>query len=195
MNLCGLTELIRKIQELEPERRIILFGSSSLLASFPDLEPASIGVELTIDADVFLDPDSAPARNALQVELGEGGAYHSKKGFFCDFVDARADQWFPPGWKERCVRFPKVDCAYAMHPVDAAAAKLVATAHARVDRRLGRRPIDRGSKDTRTVLALIRAGCLTLETVISRSRTIDLEPAYLAELAAVEGEIRRLIEE
>ena len=61
MDFASLTALVVAIKRIEPNRRIVLFGSSSLLASFPNQPPASIGVEVTIDADVFLDPDSEEA--------------------------------------------------------------------------------------------------------------------------------------
>ncbi len=189
MNFASLTALVRAIKQIEPERQIVLFGSSSLLASFPSLSPDSIGVEVTIDADVFLDPDCPEARAALKSRMGQGRAYHVENGFYCDFVDASADQWFPPGWKQRLVNFPGLNGVSAMHSVDAASAKLVATAQSRVDKRMGRRPHDRGSKDMDTVVALVRSGCMRLEDVTVRSRMIDMEPAYLAELAKVEMEV------
>ncbi|MEQ1934130.1 MAG: hypothetical protein ABL962_09655 [Fimbriimonadaceae bacterium] len=189
MDFPSLRALVGAIKRIEPNRRIVLFGSSSLLASFPNLPPASIGVEVTLDADVFLDPDSAEARAALKREMGQGGAYHIENGFYCDFIDARADQWFPPGWKHRLISFPECDGVFAIQPLDAASAKLVATAQSRVDKRLGRRPHDRGTKDIDTVVALIRSGMLGLGDIIERSRLIDMEPAYLAELAKVEAEV------
>jgi hypothetical protein len=189
MNLPALEALVRHIRNLVPEREIIIFGSSSLLASFPEQPANAIGVEITLDADVFLNPDSAEARDFLRLQMGQGGPYHIANGFYCDFIDANADQWFPPGWRSRWIAFPNIESVFAMNPVDAASTKLVATAQSRVDRRLGRRPADRGSKDIDTVTALLRSGCLRLEEVIARSRTIDLEPAYLAELAQVESEV------
>lgn len=195
MDFASLSALVGAIKQIEPNRRIVLFGSSSLLASFPSQPPAAIGVEVTIDADVFLDPDSAEARAALKREMGQGGAYHIENGFYCDFIDASADRWFPPDWKQRVVGFPGQDGVVAMHPLDAASAKLVATAQSRVDKRMGRRPHHRGSKDIDTVAALIRSGQMELAEVMDRCRTIDMEPAYLAELASVEAEVVRRIGE
>ena len=125
--------------------------------------------------------------------MGQGGAYHIENGFYCDFMDARADQWFPPDWKRRVVGFPGQAGVVAMHPVDAASSKLVATAPSRVDKRMGRRPHHRGSKDINTVVALVRSGQMELDEVMDRCRTIDMESAYVAELTSVEAEVARRI--
>jgi len=195
MNLPVLSEMIGAIRQIEPSRRIVLFGSSSILASFPKETPETLGVEVTIDADVFLDPDDEQAREALLRIMGKGREYHLENGFYCDFVDARADEWFPPGWKQRVVPFQGHANVYAMHPVDSSAAKLVATAHSRVDKRMGRRLHDRGSKDIDTVVALVSSGHVDWQEVTNRNREISLESAYLAELAKVETEVVKCIEQ
>jgi len=195
MNLPVLSEMIGAIRQIEPSRRIVLFGSSSILASFPKETPETLGVEVTIDADVFLDPDDEQAREALLRIMGKGREYHLENGFYCDFVDARADEWFPPGWKQRVVPFQGHANVYSMHPVDSSAAKLVATAHSRVDKRMGRRLHDRGSKDIDTVVALVSSGHVDWQEVTNRNREISLESAYLAELAKVETEVVKCIEQ
>lgn len=103
MNLETLRQIIASIREIEPDRRLVIFGSSSVLASFPNESPESLGIEITIDADVFLDPDDQAARESLLNIMGEGRAYHQENGFYCDFIDARADYGFPLGWKSRLV--------------------------------------------------------------------------------------------
>lgn len=195
MNLPVLSEMIGAIRQIEPSRRIVLFGSSSILASFPNETPETLGVEVTIDADVFLDPDDEQAREALLRIMGKGREYHLENGFYCDFVDARADEWFPLGWKQRVVPFQGHANVYAMHPVDSSAAKLVATAHSRVDKRMGRRLHDRGSKDIDTVVALVSFGHVDLSPIIARMDKIELPPAYLAELGSVVAEVRRQVGE
>ncbi len=189
MTLSALTNLIATVRQLEPTREIVIFGSSSFLANFPNASPASIGVEVTIDADFFIEPDDEMARTRLLDVMGRGHSYHNENGFYCDFVDARKDEWFPPGWKQRLVAFPGHAGVFAMHPVDATATKLVATAHARVDKRMGRRPHDRGSKDIDTVVALVRSRYVDWSQVKARMNEIDLPPAYLAALDTVEKEV------
>ena len=62
MNFSTLNQIIVAIREIEPSRGLLLFGSSSLLASFPNQTPETLGVEVTIDADLFLDPDDEAKR-------------------------------------------------------------------------------------------------------------------------------------
>jgi len=64
MELQALIHLISAVQERAEGRRILLFGSSSLLASFPEADPIGIGVAVTIDADFFIEPDDFAAAPA-----------------------------------------------------------------------------------------------------------------------------------
>ncbi len=193
MNLESLGSILRAIRVIEPSRRIILFGASSLLASFPSDSPESLGVEITIDADVFLDPDDAELRRSLTRVMGQSRQYHIDHGFYCDFVDARADGWFPLGWKQRIIPFPGIENVFAMQATDVAAAKLVASAHSRVDFRMGRRTHDRGSKDIETVAALLTSGRLAEDDIIQRIKSIELEPAYVAEIGQVLVQLRQML--
>lgn len=52
--------------------------------------------------------------------MGQGCEYHVESGFYGDFIDSRADEWFPSGWKQRLVPFSGHDNVFAMHPIDAA---------------------------------------------------------------------------
>ena len=193
MNLESLGAIIRAIRDIEPSRRIIVFGSSSFLASFPNDSPSSLGVEVTIDADIFLDPDDEDVRTTLLRKLGQGRQYHLENGFYCDFVDARADGWFPRGWKRRLIPFNGFHQVFAMRASDVAAAKLAATAHSRVDVRMARREHDRGMKDIETVVALLSAGHLNDFEITESIRSIEMEPAYISELAVIFEDVQRLV--
>lgn len=195
MNLDSLVAIIHAIRDIEPTRRIILFGSSSLLASFPNDSPTSLGVEITIDADVFLDPDDEDVRKSLHRLMGQGRQYHQVNGFYCDFIDARADGWFPRGWKQRLITLEGLHNVFAMRANDVAATKLAATAHSRVDVRMARRMHDRGMKDIETVVALLRAGHLTELEITESIRCIDMAPAYISELAVIFEDVQRLVRE
>ncbi len=80
MEFPALKLLLDEVTRQVTDRRILLFGSSSLLASYPEEEPDRIGVETTIDADFFLDPDDKPTRDALYAELGEDNAHQTVHG-------------------------------------------------------------------------------------------------------------------
>jgi hypothetical protein len=53
MDFGALNDLIGNIRSITGSRRLILFGSSSLFASFHAEPPERIGVETTLDADFF----------------------------------------------------------------------------------------------------------------------------------------------
>jgi len=192
MDLKSLKSLLQEVTRQVTGRRILLFGSSSLLASYPEEAPARIGVEATIDADFFLDPDDEASRTALLAELGKEQSYHTTHGFYGDFVDLRMADGFPEGWRERLVPMPGFDNVFALHPMDMAVSKVIATASSRIDKRFGRRAADRGMKDINTLVALIRAGCLDGGKLASEVNRLDLQPAMIVECASVLATVRAL---
>lgn len=186
MDLKSLKSLLQEVTLRVTGRRILLFGSSSLLASYPDADPGRIGVETTIDADFFLDPDDESLRSALLAELGKEQGYHNTHGYYGDFVDLRMAEGFPLGWRERLVPMPGFDNVFALHPMDMAVSKVIATASSRIDKRFGRRAADRGMKDINTLVALIRVGCLDGDELAREvNRLDDLQPAMIVECNSV----------
>jgi hypothetical protein len=71
MEFQALTQLVSAVCATAKGRRVILFGSSSLFASFPDADPVLIGAAVTIDADFFIEPDDFDVRQTLVADLGE----------------------------------------------------------------------------------------------------------------------------
>ena len=124
MQFSTLKSLIAEVRKLVPERRIFLFGASSFLASFPTDSPAAIGVEMTLDAGFFLEPDDEQICDQLVAVLGRNRAYHNTTGHYCDFVDLRMAEGFPTGWRERLVPVPGAENVFAIHPMDAAVNKV-----------------------------------------------------------------------
>ncbi len=193
MDFGSLNHLIRNVGSHSGERRMILFGSSSLFASFANEPPETIGVETTLDADFFLDPDDGACREALIAEFGREHTYHLTHGFYADFVDLRLADAFPKGWRERLVPMPGFAHVVALHPMDMAVSKVNATARSRVDRRMGRRESDRGLKDINTLVTLIRAGHLDAVELSGQVFQLEQEPAYIAECSLVMKEILALV--
>ena len=52
MYFSTLNQMIVAIREIEPSRGLLLFGSSSLLASFPNQTPETLGVLAELDVVV-----------------------------------------------------------------------------------------------------------------------------------------------
>ena len=194
MDLGALNHLIGEVRKVVPERRILLFGSSSLLASFPAESPTAIGVELTLDADLFLDPDDEVFRSRLAEQLGRNRDYHQATGHFGDFVDLRLSESFPEGWRDRLVPMPGFDAVFALHPVDMAVTKVAATARSRLWRRLGKSSSDRGMKDIHTIVALLKTNRIDRDALVSRLNGMDYEPALIVECSRVTDEILALVD-
>jgi hypothetical protein len=192
MEYPALTHLIQSVCESAKGHRILLFGSSSLLASFPNANPELIGVAVTIDADFFIDPDDAAIRQRLDEQLGEDNDYHQAHGYYGDFVDLRLAEAFPEGWRDRLVPMPGFADVFALCPMDMAVSKVNATARSRIDRRFGRREADRGLKDINTLVALIIAGLLDFAELARQVHLLDHPPALIVESAKVLDEVRHL---
>ncbi len=193
MEFEALKNLVAAVCEKTPGKRVILFGWSSLFASFPEADPINIGAAVTIDADFFIEPDDCAMRIQLVAELGEDKSYHITHGFYADFVDLRLAEAFPKGWRERLVAMPGFANVSALHPLDMAVSKVNATARSRVDQRMGRREADRGLKDINTLVTLIRAGLLDACELSEQVFRLDQAPAYIAECSLVMKEISALV--
>jgi hypothetical protein len=189
VDLGALERLIAAVRGLRPSGRVVVFGSSSLLVSFPSESPAKLGVEVTLDVDLFLDPDDEVFRKQLTDVLGEGHEYHRATGYYGDFVDLRLADSFPSGWRDRLVPMPGFEDVFALDPVDIAVSKVAATARSRWALRLGRGGSDRGLKDINTIAGLIQTGRIERSILASRLATMDYEEALMVECGWVMEEI------
>ncbi len=189
MDLSSLKAIIHEVRSRTSGRTVLLFGSSSLLASFPNDPPPDIGVEMTLDADFFIDPDDLTCRSDLHAYMGINEAYHSKYGYYADFVDLRMADAFPEGWRDRLVAMEGFDDVFALDPVDMSVTKVAATARNRLSLRMSRGGKDRGLKDIRTIVALLKAGKIEWAALQERLRAMDWEPALVVEAGRVMAEI------
>ena len=188
-----MTHLLRSVRESVQDRKIIIFGSSSLFASFPDVDPELLGTAVTLDADFFIDPDDQTLREKLEANFGENHAFHNATGHYGDFVDLRLSESFPEGWRERLVPMQGFDNVFALEPVDMAVTKIAATARSRLWRRLGRGGVERGMKDINTIVALLKGGRMSLDTLKKRLDGMDYEPSLIVECSQVMHEIEALV--
>ena len=125
MNLVSLQHLARSVRALAEDRQLIVLGSASLLASFPELGDGTEPLAATYDADLCPQPfDEATAR-MIHESLGEAGAFHLEHGYHVDVLRDTIFETLPPGWKERLVPVPECDGAFALEPHDLAAVKLL----------------------------------------------------------------------
>lgn len=125
MNLAALQHLLRAAQALAEDRRILVLGSASLLASFPDLGLPEGPLAATYDADLCPDPFDELTGKMLDEALGENRAYYQRHGYHADILRDSIFETLPQGWRERLVPVPGIESARALDPHDLAAVKLL----------------------------------------------------------------------
>lgn len=125
MNLASLQHLVRSVRTLAEDREVIVLGSASLLASFPELGDASEPLTATYDADLCPQPFDETTALMIHESLGESGAFHLRHGYHADVLRDSIFETLPPGWRERLVPVPGCDGAASLEPHDLAATKLL----------------------------------------------------------------------
>lgn len=125
MNLGSLQHLMRSVRTLATDCQVIVLGSASLLASFPELGEGSEPLAVTYDADLCPQPFDETTALMIHESLGESGAFHLRHGYHADVLRDSIFETLPPGWRERLVPVPGCDGAMALEPHDLAATKLL----------------------------------------------------------------------
>lgn len=98
MTRTELEHLIRAAADIANDDAIIIVGSQSLLAQFPDAPPE---LRVSVEADVF--PRHHPERaDLIDGSIGEGSPFHATYGYYAQGVDASTSV-LPRGWEERLV--------------------------------------------------------------------------------------------
>lgn len=157
MNLAALQHLIRSAHALAEEVPLLVLGSASLLAPFPELGDPQGPLASTYDADLCPDPFDELTAVMLDEALGENRAYFRIHGYHADILRDSILDTLPTGWRERLVPVPETQAAHALDPHDLAAVKLL----------VGR------PKDLALIRELHSAGQLKSEIVRER---VDLLP-------------------
>ena len=125
MNLAALQHLIRSAHALAEEVPLLVLGSASLLASFPELGDPQGPLASTYDADLCPDPFDELTAIMLDEALGENRAYFRIHGYHADILHDSILETLPTGWRERLVPVPETEAARALEPHDLAAVKLL----------------------------------------------------------------------
>lgn len=130
-------------------RQITVLGSSSLLAASPDLGEKGKPLELSLDADLLVDPCNTGQAGILHEAIGEGSLFHREYGVYADFMRPDIAETFPDGWQNRCIFLDGDRSVRCLHPIDLAIVKL----------KLGR------EKDIDLLKALLKTGILSISTL------------------------------
>lgn len=125
MNLAALQHLIRAASALAGDRRFLVLGSASLLASFPELGEEDSPLATTYDADLCPEPFDELTGIMLDEALGENRAYFRRHGYHADILRDSVLETLPAGWRSRLVPIPDCPTALALDSSDLAAVKLL----------------------------------------------------------------------
>lgn len=126
MRLQSLSHVVNIAAAIAPGRRIVVLGSSSLLASFPHLGEAAGLVEPSRDADLLIEGVDAELAGVVRESIGEGSLFEAKEGYFADTLRPPIAETLPRGWEERLVALPGCAAAFCLDPHDLAAVKMQA---------------------------------------------------------------------
>ena len=116
MNRNELEHIIRAAGEIAQVKKIIILGSQSILAQFPDLSEhvSELGqtdvtaktqdraiLMRSIEADIMI-PDSEEKTELVEAVMGELSMFHNTFGYYAQGVDLTTSN-LPEGWENRLV--------------------------------------------------------------------------------------------
>lgn len=125
MRLQSLRHLLEVVQAVARPQRILVLGSGSLLASYPELGEKGQPLELTTDSDFILDPANAAIAESLQLAVGRDSAFMLEFGYYADIMRPQMVETLPFGWQSRLVAMAGYPNVFALNPYDLALVKLV----------------------------------------------------------------------
>jgi hypothetical protein len=117
--------LLDSVGALARPRRIVVLGSSSLLPHFPELgEPGQL-LEVSLDADLLLDPVNEAVADMLKDAVGEESGFQQQHGYYADILRPAVAETLPAGWESRLHPVRGYDAVFALDPYDLALVKLM----------------------------------------------------------------------
>jgi len=99
MNRSQLEHIIRAAGSIADDKDIIVLGSTSILAHFPDFPESLL---FSVEADVF--PKNKPQlSDVIDGSIGELSPFHKTFGYYAHGVSAETANNLPQGWDKRLV--------------------------------------------------------------------------------------------
>ena len=124
MRLDSLIHITKAVTAMLEGERLIVFGSASLLASFPELgEMVGSPLLTTYDADIIPYPFEEEVGMLLDEAFGEDRKFHQRYGYHADIVRPKVTETFPVEWENRLVPLAGLESVFCLDPYDMAAAK------------------------------------------------------------------------
>ena len=162
MRLESLKHIARSVQAMMEAERIIVFGSASLLVSFPELaELPESPLQTTYDADLIPYPFEEEIGRMLDEAFGEDRGFHQKYGYHADIVRPKVTETFPAQWESRLLPIDGLNKVYVIDPHDMAAVKCLVARE----------------KDRRQLAYLLAMDLLDVELLRTRIDEIDIPDA------------------
>jgi len=124
MRIQSLKHLAEVVQATARPERIIVFGSSSLLSSHPELGEPGEPLESSFDADFLVEPCSEDLARMLDEAVGENRRFHAMFGYYADFLRPAIVDSLPRNWEERLIPLSTIEHVFCLEPHDLAVAKL-----------------------------------------------------------------------
>ncbi|MEO8351581.1 MAG: DUF6036 family nucleotidyltransferase [Chthoniobacteraceae bacterium] len=171
MRLRSLIHVVRITQIAARSDRIVVFGSSSLLAFFPELGEPGGPLESSFDADLLLDPCEEALAAMMDEAIGQDRKFHAHFGYYADFLRPGITNQLPPGWEERLAPVPECDGVFSIEPHDLAVAKLHAGRPKDID--LLAFLLQEGYLDEQTLRTRLKATVMQERVIIFTHRNLD----------------------
>lgn len=112
------------VAAISPGRQIVVAGSSSLLASYPELGEARGPLETSYDADLLIEGVDEQLAGVLAEAVGSESLFEARQGYHADALRPVITETFPLGWKERLIPLTGCETAQCLDPHDLGAIKV-----------------------------------------------------------------------
>ncbi|MEO8353276.1 MAG: DUF6036 family nucleotidyltransferase [Chthoniobacteraceae bacterium] len=159
MRLRSLIHLAKISRALTGEVRLVVLGSSSLLAFHPALGEPGQPLDTSYDADFLIEGCDESLARVVNEAIGSESLFMEREGYHADILRPAITSQLPPGWDERLAPLNGCEGTFCIEPHDLAVAKLHAG-----------RP-----KDIDLLAALLKAGLLEEETIRGRLGAMVME--------------------
>ncbi len=126
MRVEALKHLATSAAALAADATIVVFGSASAFATYPELGVESDLYQQTKDADFIFEPWEQRLGKALNSAVGKESLFYDHFGYYADIISPAAFDNFPPDFRDRLVPLEGCPRVFALDPHDMAVAKLFA---------------------------------------------------------------------
>lgn len=114
MRLSFLKHLLDSVGGLVRPDRIVVLGSGSLLAYRSDLGEQGQPLEVSLDADLLLDPIDEATAAVLKEAVGRDSLFQQRHGYYADILRPDITETLPLGWESRLVPVPGYTNVFAL---------------------------------------------------------------------------------